>query len=478
MDPLNVSSPLSSQQKLQYLKSVSQSYRELWATFDLPLIILGIVSMVNACLLQICFVYGLMRADPTKASSSQPVANGCGNHSASNENSTYRPYVRTFWIFSLAFAIVTILTLCGFHNWKTNLLLVVVALFTCHLSTDWPKYLRQRSNWFHLTLLLPAVLHGCISASNSFILGDPHCLVFLSNVVVVCIVVYAGKSSQFKFSSTLYAFVLITACCLLSREFVTHPESDQPNYLLEPLSSLDGESAYTRCILSAVGIFAFVLLTVKNLHRSENLIWDEFSLTSFWFIIALPLSAFFIILYWLLGLQSHAEYESQSDLVKVLFPRITYLVVVIAMVLFICDPTMVFVKCLRPVELSLSDFNSTDPTKVIPQLAKSLFSNEHPQGSANRNGVVDRQTWKSFANGSAQNGLFKVKPSDSTADSSRSSSVSALACKSHRSGAQTAVSSASNVLSTGNSIVMERRRNYQLQGLSSSALASWHLISS
>ncbi|XP_063721448.1 uncharacterized protein LOC134848043 [Symsagittifera roscoffensis] len=486
------------EEKLLFLKEVSASYRKLWATFDMPLIILGIAAMTNACLLHVCFIHYRMKTKTTIATKSEHNLNGVCSHdyqirSADSEKTEIfsagkENFTRQMSFFSLTSCTITLLAsiLTAFHYPPYVIALVSPLVFSL-LSLTKPNlfYIFHNSaEMFYI--LLPTLLYGLISGSNSFILNETQCLLFLSNALVIFLVVYGGRSTTFKLSTSLYSVALIAGCNFISRSFIQHPESEELNPILEPLSSLTQDVAHQRLLLTAICLVAFVLLTLKNLFRTENLNSQYFNLVSTWFTAALPVCALCIILFWLQSLQSHSVYEAQSDRIKVLFPRTVYLIVVLGFALFLCEPILVHVqriRCSKVPQISLEQFDpETDPAKLIPQIAKTLFPSSP---SASKNGSA-KHNWK-FKKGNArqhngvvqQNGSLKTAHVENSEESSRSSSVSNLSKRSRNSTLtqSSAVANNAHQHSLPKQPVMGARKFFHVVGLSSTALASWHLVS-
>ena len=73
-------------EKLNLLREVSNSYRKLWAAFDMPLIILGIASMINAVLLHACFIHYRLKTklEETFIAQREVYQNGAIGHSNLN----------------------------------------------------------------------------------------------------------------------------------------------------------------------------------------------------------------------------------------------------------------------------------------------------------------------------------------------------------------------------------------------------------
>ncbi|XP_063720804.1 uncharacterized protein LOC134847610 isoform X2 [Symsagittifera roscoffensis] len=464
----------------------------------MPLIILGIAAMTNACLLHVCFIHYRMKTKTTIATKSEHNLNGVCSHdyqirSADSEKTEIfsagkENFTRQMSFFSLTSCTITLLAsiLTAFHYPPYVIALVSPLVFSL-LSLTKPNlfYIFHNSaEMFYI--LLPTLLYGLISGSNSFILNETQCLLFLSNALVIFLVVYGGRSTTFKLSTSLYSVALIAGCNFISRSFIQHPESEELNPILEPLSSLTQDVAHQRLLLTAICLVAFVLLTLKNLFRTENLNSQYFNLVSTWFTAALPVCALCIILFWLQSLQSHSVYEAQSDRIKVLFPRTVYLIVVLGFALFLCEPILVHVqriRCSKVPQISLEQFDpETDPAKLIPQIAKTLFPSSP---SASKNGSA-KHNWK-FKKGNArqhngvvqQNGSLKTAHVENSEESSRSSSVSNLSKRSRNSTLtqSSAVANNAHQHSLPKQPVMGARKFFHVVGLSSTALASWHLVS-
>ena len=480
----------TAEEKLKFLQDIAASYRKLWATFDIPLIILGIAAMINACLLHVCFLHYQMKPknDSKGDQNESRYQNGdCIYEYSMPSGDKVEPFKNTkteqgFSFLSCSIAVMVSIFAAFHYPVYIAALFAPLAFILMTLTKVKLSYLVHNFPIL-LSLLLPGLLYGFISGSNSFILNEPHCILYLLNALIAFVIIYGGKSSTFKLSSTLYSVALLVACNLITRGFIQHPESQAVNPILQPLSSIDQDEAHKRLLLTSICLVAYVLLTLKNLFRTDNLSSENFNLVSTWFTVALPVGALCVILYWLQSLQSHSLYEAQSDRVKVLFPRTVYLIIVIAIVLFICEPILVHVKRIRSSkvpQISLNEFNQdSDPTKLIPQLAKSLFPSTDPNSAKNsaKNGVLKTKASKRGMNGVVQNGALKPNKGnqlENSEESSRSSSVSNWSRKSKSSvqAGQPSVSSRETKPALG------ARSFFQVRGLGSTALASWHLVSS
>ena len=241
-------------------------------------------------------------------------------------------------------------------------------------------------NLLHLcTLAFPGFLSGAISASNSFILNEPLCLIHISNAFTLLIMFYGTRVVNYKMSSSLDAVCVALFCSFVSRNLVSHPEAPEVCDLLKPLSSLAPESAYWRVVLTSILLIVFVLLiTIRKLRELQSN--ESGSIAAFWFCVGVPLCSGCIIAYWFLGLQPHDVYESQPALIKVLFPRMSYLIITIGFTIFVCDPIMLSMKpksnAFAASVIDVDALQSKPASEIIPHIAKNLFLQSHSTSNA------------------------------------------------------------------------------------------------
>ena len=375
-------------EKLEYLSGVADNYRKIWTTFDTPIIILGIFSMVTAACLHLCFVYFLIR---------HPSSDSQDSDIYGNENNIVRDYMallrencvtrrsHSSWeraLIMLASAIFPSLLLSFHYPIAVAMVIGVTLPCTLYSMTVIWKYYQVISRKIHLCVLaFPGLLFGAISASNSFILNEPLCLIHISNAFTLLIMLYGSRVVNYKISSSLEAACVAFLCSFLSRNLISRPEDSEICDWLKPLSSLSPEMAYWRVVLTSILLIVFVLLiTIRKLREllQSN---ENGSFAAFWFCMGVPLCSGCIIAYWFLGLQPHEVYESQPALIKVVFPRISYLIISIGFTIFICDPIMVSIKprsnTLTDSVIDVDVLQAKPTSEIIPHIAKNLFKSSH-----------------------------------------------------------------------------------------------------
>ena len=390
-----------------FIRNVYSACFEVWAKFDLGLMITGKVIMAFSSLTP--YLLQMLISSP-ELNEEEYETNAFLNTISQREVIGFVLSLISWQILtayrSTTFSIVAI---CTFFQ--------VISLFCLISGRISPKLLTKVTSLKQFSVieflaLFVIVIYACFLFSNSFVIMESSLLLFLIQTLLFacllfhlnkCLVPKTGRNNGNKRKKgllevnceTLVPIILLTAClCLRLSAFFWSCREEQSGckvtFLLRPLDSLlhqDNDVKF-RQLLSFGSIFTIICSFYYWCRKHGNLI--GLSVVSLFAKLILPACGLIIVFHWTLQLPAKNKLVDVLDMQwiqQTLLPRCAYVLVVLSLMFLLWSPVSAY-AVLKQTDSSLRESTSEDGLSMnIQMLFKNirnrLNSNQEQSGQNN-----------------------------------------------------------------------------------------------